>query len=182
MFGKAARQLTRLKGKRYEGAVIAEAIWQHAPMKAEANEQKETLPEILRDKHCLLQLRAHDGADMLIVTMLLGRKAPQAKKDKSRKQELTAYVQGEALSQAAKSFSFVFSAQQVHEFCTAVQDTNILHQGDKPLVPGLLLLQNVVKQLPKARRIRMRFSVPVFANETVTIKICQEVTQNSGKS
>lgn len=176
MFWKAARQSAQLKGERYEGAIIIEAVWHKVSAATEVQrEDNLVMPKILRDRHHLLQVLARDGEDELIITMLLGRKAPHAEAEVANRKVLTAYVQGDALDDnaGAKTFIAKFSAQQVQAFVTQVNDTNALHQGARPLVPGLLLLQTVAENCD-ARSVQMRFSVPVFADEQVTIRLLPE--------
>lgn len=178
MFLKAARQSARLKGERYEGAIIIEATWRKVRDIALQKREKDiAMPKILLDKHNLLKIRACDGEDELIVTMLLGRKAPQVHADVAKKKELTAFVQRDAFgAETEKSLQLSFSAQQVQKFVTQVNDTNSLHTGDKPLVPGLLLLQSVVEHLPEAQSVKMRFSVPIFADEQVSVRVLYDET------
>lgn len=179
MFWKAARQSARLKGERFEGAVIVEAIWRRSVANVSDEDREDVLPKILLDRHHLLKTRSCDGTDILDVTMLLGRKAPESNEKTAQKKELTAFVECTEKILNEK-ISLQFSAQQVYDFVTLVNDTNPLHQRKNPLVPGLLLLQKVIELVPQAQQVTMRFSLPVFADETVTIKICPEVKQGNG--
>ena len=74
MFRDLARCTARLKGARYDGAVIAAAEWSR-----QGNDTmfaNDAMPEILVDRHRMMKVRAADASGTLVITMLLGRKAP----------------------------------------------------------------------------------------------------------
>ena len=68
MFRDLARMTASLKGPRYEGALIAKAVW-------ECGHDAGTGMHILRDHHGLLEVMAFDDSGRLTLTMLLGRPA-----------------------------------------------------------------------------------------------------------
>ena len=62
-----------------------------------------------------------------------------------------------------------FSAAEIKDFVRQVGDTNRIHQGDCPVVPGLLLLKAVMDKYPD-RDVELRFHQAVFAAETVWLQ------------
>jgi len=73
MFRDLARTTAALKGKRYEGAVIAAVRWRRGRFECQIG-----MPEIQKGRHGLCVLRAADESGELMLTLLLGRQAPQA--------------------------------------------------------------------------------------------------------
>ena len=69
MFRDLACMTASLKGPRYEGALIAKAVW-------ECGHDAGAGMRILRDHHGLLEVMAFDDSGRLTLTMLLGRPAP----------------------------------------------------------------------------------------------------------
>ena len=59
------------------------------------------------------------------------------------------------------------SVSEIEEFVTVVGDKNPLHQGESAIVPGCMILDLVIKELPEARGIEIRFKAPVFANQEI---------------
>ena len=57
------------------------------------------------------------------------------------------------------------------EFVRAVNDVNTIHQGERPVVPGLLILERLL-QTPGyegAAHLTLKFIRPAFSGEALTI-------------
>lgn len=164
MFRDLARMTASLKGPRYEGALIARAVWERGEDGAGSGMR------ILRDHHGLLEVVAYDGSGRLTVTMMLGRSAPTRERTKGR--ALSLLVDG---TPAKEQLSLCFSAEAVHAFVQSVGDTNALHAGPAPLVPGLAILEAALLQLSgdDVRRAELRFRGASFAGETIEVAVQQ---------
>ena len=66
-----------------------------------------------------------------------------------------------------------FSAEEVHAFVEDVGDTNPLHAGDAPLVPGLEILEASLsrEEICRAARVELRFHGASFAGEMVSVQV-----------
>lgn len=198
MFRDLARVTARLKGSRFEGAVIAAAEW--FQLGADANVESVfdasgcAEPVILSDRHGLMRMRAFDASGTLTLTLLLGRTAPRI--DVIRECRLTAVVDvncdyrlndpagvnGDSRlsdsddSARTDAVRLRFSAAEVYAFVTSVNDTNMLHRTGRPLVPGLMIMEKLLSrpELDGCSRIRMKFTCPVFSDQDVWIDLVKE--------
>ncbi len=59
-----------------------------------------------------------------------------------------------------------FSDDEVHEFVSDVGDTNYIHQGPNPIVPGMEILEFLYRNNP-SEKINLRFRYPVRAGEKI---------------
>lgn len=160
-----ARMTAQLKGPRYEGALIGRIIWERRPGDTGGKMQ------VLRDQHGLLEVAAADLSGRLTLVMMLGHAAPaRSGKGSHKERPLTLRVDG-PLPEGPLSFSF--SAEEVHDFVRAVGDTNSLHTGEEPVVPGLLIFETALRHpaLAGVSRAEMRFHGAFFAGETVEIRL-----------
>ena len=127
MFRDLARMTASLKGPRYEGALIAKAVW-------EREHDAGAGMRVLRDHHGLLGVMAFDESGRLTLTMLLGRPAPSRPSGQlARSRSLTLLVDG---APTPAHLSLCFSAESVHAFVQSVGDTNALHAGPSRLCRG----------------------------------------------
>ena len=155
MFRDLARCTARLKGARYDGAVIAAAEWSR-----QGNDTmfaNDAMPEILVDRHRMMKVRAADASGTLVITMLLGRKAPTVRASEDGVLHLAAEVDGVP----GGSVPMAFTTADVRAFVQAV------HEGERPLVPGLLIMDTVLKRLDDCKKLSMKFTMPVFAGQKV---------------
>lgn len=159
MFRDLARMTASLKGLRYEGALIARAVWEDEAWRG---------MRVLRDQHGLLEVVAADGSGRLTVTMMLGKSAPARERVKSR--ALSLLVDGTPVKE---QLSLCFSAESVHAFVQSVGDTNALHAGPAPLVPGLAILEAALQGIAPVRRAELRFRGASFAGETIELSVQQ---------
>lgn len=167
MFRDLAKCTAKLKGSRYEGAIIAAAVWEKnygAPT---------TEPQIIIDRHQLLKVRATDMTGTLTINMLLGKKPPLSLKNSKGQVLLTAKAVSKL--KLSKELSFSFSAAAITEFVTAVNDTNPLHRQDffnPPLVPALLIMEKILQAVDfKLKRLSLKFTAPSFAGDDILIKL-----------
>lgn len=166
MFRDLARMTASLKGPRYEGALIAKAVW-------EREHDAGAGMRILRDYHGLLEVMAFDDSGRLTVTMLLGRPAPSQPSGRLvRSRSLKLLVDG---APTPAHLSLCFSTESVHAFVQSVGDTNVLHAGPKPLVPGLAILEAALQGIAPVRRAELRFRGASFAGETIELSVQQRL-------
>lgn len=132
---------------------------------------KDAMPEILADRHGMMKVQASDASGTLTLKMLLGRKAPEVHaSDTGGVIHLTAKTDGTAGTEP-RSIRMTFTVDEVHAFVKDVNDTNALHKGTRPLVPGLLMVDRLlqVSSLKDCKNVSMRFTSPVFIGQTVVI-------------
>lgn len=157
------RMGTVIQGATYEGAILTQVTW-----KNEAGNTHDQA-EILQKTRHFLQLKTADASGTLIFDMLLGHSAPHKRENAPQSAQLTAEIRTASL--LPHDLTLCFSAQDILNFTQIVHDTNSLHQGVKPLVPGMLLFQHVwqATQVAQIQSLRLRFTMPVFAEQEVII-------------
>ena len=167
MFRDLARCTARLKGARYEGAVIAAAEWTRGGL---SGKKTDDMPDILLDRHGMMKVRATDESGTLTLEMLLGRKAPT---ERTAGGEGILHLEARAEGVTASSIRLRFTTGDVRSFVSGVNDTNALHEGEKPLVPGLLIMEQLLKEakLAACQKLSMKFKTPVFVGQEVEVSL-----------
>ncbi len=163
MLREVSRILAQLKGERFMGGLIAKAVWRRG------GEMKE--PEgltVLRDRKDTVIACGRIGDTSLTLTMLLGRFNP-----KDLEKEIAA-ARAEAAKEEAPAGGkpwHTFTPAEVAEFVQAVNDVNTIHQGEHPVVPGLLILEQLLKTpgYDGAANLTMKFVRPAFSGEELSI-------------
>ena len=71
-----------------------------------------------------------------------------------------------------------FTPGEVAEFVHAVNDVNTIHQGEQPVVPGLLILEQLLRtpEYEGAANLTLKYIRPAFSGEALTI-----VAEEKGK-
>ena len=163
MLREVSKILAQLKGERFMGGLIAKAVWRRG------GEMKE--PEgltVLRDRKDTVIACGRIGDTSLTLTMLLGRFDPQ-----DLEKEIAA-----ARAEAAKEPPVAggrpwhtFTPEEVTEFVGAVGDVNTIHQGQRPVVPGLLILEQLLRtpEYSEATNLTLKFIRPAFSGEALAI-------------
>ncbi len=149
-----AKVLARLHGTRFAGAVIMRAEWSVG----EAGSGQRDGLQVLKDRHNLMTVCCKIGGEQLLVTMLLGHRPvrPAVDMSTSDKSDLTCQMAGRE--------RWRISAAEVRAFAAAVGDGNSIHQGDAPVIPGLLLLEKLLAQRPLgAAKLVLRFFHAAYA-------------------
>ena len=163
MLREVSRILAQLKGERFMGGLIAKAVWRQGGEMKEA----EGLT-VLRDRKDTVIACGRIGNTSLTLTMLLGRFDP-----KELEKEIEA-----ARAEAAKEMPetggkpwHTFTPGEVAEFVRAVNDVNTIHQGEQPVVPGLLILEQLLRtsEYEDAKNLTLKFIRPAFSGEALTI-------------
>ena len=129
--------------------------------------QNDTMPTILVDRHRMMRVQAADASGALTLTMLLGRKAPNMREADHGVLRLTAEADGVE----SDDVRLMFTANEVRSFVQDVDDTNPLHEGARPLVPGLLMMETLLNRFASCHRLSMKFSVPVFVSQNVVVSV-----------
>ncbi len=62
-----------------------------------------------------------------------------------------------------------FSAEEISTAAHLVGDHNGIHQGDRPIAGGFLLLSSIAAREPGHKRYKIRFHAPVYAGEAVSL-------------
>lgn len=67
---------------------------------------------------------------------------------------------------------YSFSLEEIRDYVAYTGDQNIIHQGDNPIVPGLLLLAHLQQTLNLDRlHWRVSFLAPLYVNEVASFYI-----------
>lgn len=155
-----ARELSGLKGERYMGAEIAELLW----CRILAEGSREPL-RVLSERHGVLVVEVRGSEETLKVTMLLRQPGQQG--------PASAMGNGAGIQEELKEHAVwhVFSREEISEFVEKAGDRNPLHQGVRPIVPGLLLLERLLGDAAFCGCVRMqlRFRHPAFAEEPLWV-------------
>lgn len=149
-FRLLARMLSQLQGERYRGAVIMRAGWRREASLPEG----ERTPAILQDRHGMMKICCRSGHEELMVTLLLGRGADCRATD----------AESSVFGGEDKARQVCFSASAIRAFTLSVGDTNEIHQGAHPVVPGLMIMEAILEETPcGAAGLMVRFHHPVWA-------------------
>ena len=149
-FRLLARMLSQLQGERYRGAVIMRAVWRREASLPEG----EGAPMILQDRHGRMEICCRSGHEELMVTLLLGRGADCHAADAA----------SPVFMEEDKARQVCFSASAIRSFTLSVGDTNEIHQGVHPVVPGLMIMEAILEEMPcGAAGLMVRFHHPVRA-------------------
>ncbi len=163
MLREVSRILAQLKGERFMGGLIAKAVWRQGGEMKEA----EGLT-VLRDRKDTVIACGRIGDTSLTLTMLLGRFDP---KDIEKEIEAARAEAANETPEAGGRPWHTFAPAEVAEFVRAVNDVNTIHQGERPVVPGLLILERLL-QTPGyegAAHLTLKFIRPAFSGEALTI-------------
>ena len=73
----------------------------------------------------------------------------------------------------------VFSAGEVAEFTAQAGDTNVLHRGEHPVVPGLLMLECLLadERFRDVSRLQMKFRQAAFAGDALYLSLAGDAFQ-----
>ena len=70
----------------------------------------------------------------------------------------------------SKLYSKSYTAQEISEFTKDVHDDNSIHKGENPVVPGLLMLEDLLKNISKYKgHFSITFENPVMAGQTISV-------------
>ena len=163
MLREVSRILARLKGERFMGGLIAKAVWRRGGAMKEA----EGLT-VLRDRKETVIACGRKGDTSLTLTMLLGRFDP---KDLEKEIEAARAEAAKETPETGGKPWHTFTPDEVSEFVRAVNDVNTIHQGERPVVPGLLILEQLLRTpgYADAAHRTLKFIRPAFSGEALTI-------------
>lgn len=155
-----AQKLSTLRGERYARAAIVKAEWRKDSCEAAS----EPL-QILKDRHGLVIAEARDGTDTLVTTLLLHGSI----RDPFFGSPLA--EQSQAGKGTPPDLWHVFSKEEITAFVTAAGDSNELHRGEHPVVPGLLILKQLLAEesFRNCTRLRLKFHRAAFAEEPLRL-------------
>ena len=69
-----------------------------------------------------------------------------------------------------KLYSQFYTAQEISEFTKDAGDDNSIHKGENPVVPGLLMLEDLLKKISKDKgHFSITFEKPVTAGQTISV-------------
>lgn len=151
-----ARMMADLHLEEFEGATIARVSWRAEPQ-----------PGIERGVHFqrhgrrFLLMRCSEteipSPGELSVSLMLGKMKHGEVRNKEEK------MQG--AGKVWRSFSY----EEVLAFVTKAGDENSIHRGKHAVVPGLLILQELLDVHTDAQRMELRFFHPLYCGEEVSV-------------
>lgn len=151
-----ARELAKADRKFFDGWILA-----GAEVKIKGPAEKFTLKTLLEKKHlAILEVTGLDAkadvAKSIKVTLLL------PEKEAARKKTAGAPV-GKLLGE------HVFTADDIAAYTEKSGDENIIHKGENPVVPGLLMICRLQSDMdPALSDWKIRFLTPLHAGEKVS--------------
>ncbi|MBQ9377231.1 MAG: hypothetical protein IJU05_05485 [Schwartzia sp.] len=164
MLRELSRILAQLKGERFTGGLIAKAVWRRG------DEGPEGL-NVLRDRKTTVVACARIGDTTLTTTMLLGRLASPDASPTDVAADLAKKSAEDVGAEGGARPWHTFTAEEIAAFVHDVNDVNVIHEGARPVVPGLILLEELLDTLGygDVSELSMRFMVPAFAGEPLTL-------------
>ena len=66
--------------------------------------------------------------------------------------------------------SLMTSSKEVEDFCRITEDDNYIHRGERPVVPGLLIIDKVLSEKNAISNFSINFYKPVYAGQEIFIK------------
>jgi len=145
-----ARVLSRLKGEKYQGSVIAKIDWRQT---AATGEKPWQGLQIRRENRNYLLARCtaikngfYGQLDVLLFLHHQHKQSPPLQ------------------NMPHLPVWHCFTAAEIHRFLLASDDTNTIHQGKAAIVPGILLLQQYLQSFP-ADALEVRFFHPAHEGD-----------------
>lgn len=150
-----ARIIARLKDGSYDGMMIIKNKWLRED--CEAYEE----PIVLKENKRMLICKAQTGYASLTTTMLAKPRGSAA--EAGTIPELSA---AEVSGHTWRSFT----RQEIVDFVREIGDTNPIHQTDIPVVPGMLLMDCILAELPAdIQELELSYRNAVFAGELLEL-------------
>ena len=154
------RKFTRIRG--YNGYYIGKVIYEE---KGACPWPQQEQPRIVKQTDGYAVMEAWEGTKTkgIYIRMYLMRPVGETKKmEKCRK------IQQECKDRQCKMVSF--SQEEIQAFVTDTGDTNPIHQGEHPCVPGFLILKWLLQNGMAAQgRVQIRYRSPLYAQETAVL-------------
>lgn len=151
---KLIRALSEYNGLTYDGAVMAKAAIRATDL---SNGEYLTRPVKMAPPRMGVMEAYREGAASLTVTLL--------------RPLVRAGEMPEVVPQGEKLLSFVIDKDEINAYLDAVNDTNSIHRGDNPVVPGLCMVERLWRELDKPMPLNwdVKFKMPAFAGETIDV-------------
>lgn len=163
-----AALLAQLKGERYTGSLLVRAHWRHTQPDGE---RKTGL--------CIRQQKQH--VERVCCTYVTGRRVSTLETDLLLGCHAAAAAPAAAQPAVPPLRHLSFSAEEITGFVRRVGDMNVLHTGNRPLVPGLFILERLATLL-QPDSIDIRFHQPLWSGETLSLylagSLCTGFVQN----
>lgn len=141
-----ARILSGLRDQRLKGAAIVRAKWSSGHEK----HRDAAALTVMKERQGFLTVCCQAEDEQLLVTMLYGRK----NWEKTASSSLGTEASG----------SMSFPAEAIQNFVQSVSDTNEIHQGACPVIPGLMLMEALLIHLPpQTKELCLRFIHAAYA-------------------
>ncbi len=148
-----ARQLTTLQEDQYRNSFIAKLHWQYGE-----NEHNENGLRILEKRRCFIQTACtvtKGNIQARLETSLISHCIPRR------------VIADKSKNPAAATFWRSFSPADITGFVQSVGDKNPIHEGPAAVVPGILLLSEVLNTIADNKEIIMRFYHAALAGESL---------------
>lgn len=151
---KLIRALSEYNGPTYDGAVMARAVIKASVLE---NGDYSTRPVKMAPPRMGIIEAYKEGAASLTVTLL--------------RPLVRAGEMPETVPQGEKQLSFVIDKPEINAYLDAVDDTNSIHRGENPVVPGLCMIEHLWRALNKPLPLNwdVKFKMPAFAGEQIDI-------------
>ncbi|WP_196590912.1 hypothetical protein [Pectinatus frisingensis] len=146
-----AKQLTILQGEQYSNSSIAKLHWQYGK-----NKYNETGLSILKKRHHFIKTACtitKENMQARLETSLILHHIPRTTISDNTDIPVTAI------------FWRIFSLTDIADFIQNVGDKNPIHKGSNAIIPGILLLSEVLNTVMDSKEIIMRFNNAALAGQ-----------------
>ena len=72
------------------------------------------------------------------------------------------------------SFWNKISKEEVYKFSKLIGDENYIHLTNKPVVQGMFLLNEIIKEICNFKELEIKFTKPIFADEEIFLQKGEE--------
>lgn len=154
-----ARKLSDCDAKYFTGWIIAGL---EVMLKGEAQHVENSVP-LAKARRCIHEARGYDKEGKLVQSLRLFIVLP-AKDRQVTVGPLEERPSGEPV------YVHSFCNQEIEKYVSATGDENIIHKGQKPLVPGICMLCGLQQQLGLSElKWRVSFLAPVYAGQQLEV-------------
>lgn len=154
-----AKKLSDCDAKYFTGWIIAGL---EVMLKGEAQHFENSVP-LAKARRCVHEARGYDKAGNLVQSLRLFLVLPA-------KDQQVMVGPLEELPPGQPVYVHRFNNQEIEEYVSVTGDENIIHKGQKPLVPGICMLCGLQKQLGLSElKWRVSFLAPVYAGQQLEV-------------
>lgn len=157
IYRKLVKSFSKIKG--FDGYMIAKAEFE---IKTESETEKTVILRQRKNYAAIMSKTVYSGIGYTLIMYLI-------KPSKKRSEEKHIVNEG-----GTYLFTLKYTKDDIKQFVCDVKDSNYIHQTDRPVVPGFLVFEDILKVCIesagfKAGKYTILFRSPTFANEAIDV-------------